>query len=166
MRLRVQADSEVGLHSTYVGVGVSLSMPDKQADRLAQADTIVLFDGVCNLCSASVNFAIDRDPRGRIKYAALQSPIGQELLAEHGLSTSDIDTVVFISRGRACTRSSAALRLLGKLRMPWPLLYPLLIIPAPLRDLVYRFIAHHRYRWFGRQEQCRVPTPESRERFL
>jgi predicted DCC family thiol-disulfide oxidoreductase YuxK len=141
-------------------------IPDQVADAVRQAEAIVLFDGVCNLCSASVNFAIDRDPRGRIKFAALQSSIGQQLLARHGLSTTDIDTMVFISGDRAWTRSSAALRMLGKLRMPWPLFCPLLVIPAPLRNLGYRLIAHYRYRWFGRQEQCRVPTPELRQRFL
>jgi predicted DCC family thiol-disulfide oxidoreductase YuxK len=133
---------------------------------IRQAEAIVLFDGVCNLCSASVNFAIDRDPRGRIKFASLQSPLGQQLLTEHGLSTTDFDSMVLITGGRAYTRSSAGLRMLSKLRMPWPLVYPLLVVPAPLRNLVYRLIAHNRYRWFGRQEQCRVPTPELRERFL
>ncbi len=131
-----------------------------------KAEAIVLFDGVCNLCNASVNFAIDRDPRGRIAFASLQSPSGQELLAEHGLSTTELETVVLISGGRAYTRSSAALRLLGKLRMPWPLLMPLLLIPPPLRNLVYNFIARRRYRWFGHTETCRVPTPELQSRFL
>ena len=131
-----------------------------------QAETIVLFDGVCNLCNASVNFAIDRDPRGQIKFASLQSPVGQQLLAQYGLPTSDFDTMVLITGGRAYTRSSAGLRLLSKLRMPWPLVYPLLLVPAPLRNVAYRLIAHNRYRWFGRQEACRVPTAELRERFL
>lgn len=140
--------------------------PQPAAAAVEKAEAIVLFDGVCNLCNASVNFAIDRDPRGRIKFAALQSPLGQRLLAVHGLSTTDINTMVLITGGRAYTRSSAGLRMLSMLRMPWPLLYPLLIIPAPLRNLVYRLIARNRYRWFGHQEQCRVPTPELRERFL
>lgn len=143
-------------------------MTDTQhaADAVANAEAVVLFDGVCNLCNAAVNFAIDRDPRGRIKFASLQSPLGQQLLAEHGLSTTDIDTMVLITGGHAYTRSSAGLRLLALLRMPWPLAYPLLIIPAPLRNLAYRFIARNRYRWFGRMEHCRVPTPELRQRFL
>jgi predicted DCC family thiol-disulfide oxidoreductase YuxK len=129
-------------------------------------EAIVLFDGVCNLCNGLVNFVIDRDPRGRMKFAALQSEAGQELLAEHGLSTTDVDTMVFIAGGRAYTRSSAALRMFGKLRMPWPLLLPLLVVPPPLRNLVYRFVARNRYRWFGRREECRVPTPELKQRFL
>jgi predicted DCC family thiol-disulfide oxidoreductase YuxK len=137
-----------------------------EAGGSQHAEAIVLFDGVCNLCNASVNFAIDRDPRGRIAFASLQSPAGQELLAEHHLSTSNFDTMVLITGGRAYTRSSAALRLLGKLRMPWPLLTPLLVIPPPLRNLVYSCIAHNRYRWFGRSDACRVPTPELQSRFL
>ena len=132
----------------------------------AQPEAIVLFDGVCNLCNTWVNFVIDRDVRGRIKFAALQSPVGQHLLAEHGLSTTDFDTMVLLTGGRAYTRSSAALRLLSKLPMPWPLLAPLLLVPPFLRNFVYNRIARNRYRWFGRQEHCRVPTPELRERFM
>ena len=145
---------------------MSTTVTEASASTAAQAEAIVLFDGVCNLCNAAVNFAIDRDPRGRIKFASLQSPLGQQLLAEHGLSTSDLDSMVLITGGHAYTRSSAGLRMLALLRMPWPLVSPLLIIPAPLRNVAYRFIAHNRYRWFGRQEHCRVPTPELRERFL
>lgn len=131
-----------------------------------KAEAVVLFDGVCNLCNSSINFVIDRDPRGRLAFASLQSPAGQALLAEHGLPTSDFDTMVLIESGRTYLRSSAALRVLGKLRMPWRLLYPLLLIPPFVRNPVYNFIARRRYRWFGRLDACRVPTPELRRRFL
>jgi predicted DCC family thiol-disulfide oxidoreductase YuxK len=142
------------------------SSAEPAASRASHAETIVLFDGVCNLCNAAVNFVIDRDPRGRIAFASLQSPAGQKLLAEHGLSTTDFDTMVLVSGGQVYTRSSAGLRILGKLRMPWPLLMPLLVVPSPLRNTVYNFIARRRYRWFGRSEACRVPTPEMQSRFL
>ncbi len=140
--------------------------PVEHGNAQQPAEAIVLFDGVCNVCNASVNFVIDRDPRGRVKFAPLQSAIGQELLARHGLPTTDFDTMVLIVDGRAYTRSSAALRLLAKLKQPWPLLFPMILIPPPLRDLGYNLIANNRYRWFGREEACRVPTPELRERFL
>jgi predicted DCC family thiol-disulfide oxidoreductase YuxK len=131
-----------------------------------QAEAIVLFDGVCNLCNASVNFVIDRDRPGRIAFASLQSTSGQALLAEHGLPTSDFDTMVLIEKGRPYTRSTAALRVMRKMRMPWPLLYPLILVPPLLRNPFYNFVARRRYRWFGKQEACRIPTPELRQRFL
>src|SRR5690242_3670770 len=92
---------------------MSTILTQASASTAAQAEAIVLFDGVCNLCNAAVNFAIDRDPRGRIKFASLQSPLGQQLLAEHGLSTTDLDSMVLITGGHAYTRSSAGLRMLA-----------------------------------------------------
>ena len=128
---------------------------------------IVLFDGVCNLCNASVNFIIDRDPHDRFRFAALQSERGVALLAEHGHTVSaEPDSIVLVEGGRIFERSTAALRIARHLRGAWKLLYGFMIVPRPLRDLVYRFIARHRYRWFGRTEACRVPTPELRARFL
>ena len=127
---------------------------------------IVLFDGVCNLCDASVRFVIDRDRTGRIRFAPLQSEAGQALLQRFGLLGADLDTMVLIEGDRIHTRSTATLRVARLLRRPWPLLAVFLLVPRFLRDFVYRAIARRRYRWFGRTEQCRVPTPELRERFL
>jgi predicted DCC family thiol-disulfide oxidoreductase YuxK len=128
---------------------------------------ILLFDGVCNLCNAITQFVIRRDPTpARFRFAALQSEAGQRLLREHGLPPDDFDTFVLVDQGTAFVRSSAALRVLKHLGFPWAMLYPLMIVPRPLRDAVYRFIARNRYRWFGKREACMMPTDEIRSRFL
>ena len=128
---------------------------------------IVLFDGHCNFCSGVVNFLIDRDPPGRLKFAALQSEIGRRLLTEHGLPMPDEpDTMVFIEGDRALIRSDAALATTKYLRGLWPLARVGYLVPRFLRDPVYKLVARNRYRWFGRTEACRVPTPAIRARFL
>jgi predicted DCC family thiol-disulfide oxidoreductase YuxK len=127
---------------------------------------IVLFDGVCNFCNASVNFILDHDVRKRFRFAALQSPAGQEVLKRFGLRTDDFDTAVIVEHGHAYTRSSAALRIARGLGGWWSLLAVLFAIPPFLRDGAYNLLARNRYRWFGKAESCRVPTPAMRERFL
>jgi predicted DCC family thiol-disulfide oxidoreductase YuxK len=129
---------------------------------------LILFDGICNLCSASVNFVIDRDPNARFRFAALQSDAGARALAAHGMlaKTGDPESIVLVENGRVFQRSSAALRVARALSGPWKLLYIFIVVPAFLRDSVYTFIARNRYRWFGKADKCRVPTPELRARFL
>jgi predicted DCC family thiol-disulfide oxidoreductase YuxK len=127
---------------------------------------IVLFDGVCNLCNASVLFIVDRDRRGRFAFAALQSEVGQGLLTAHGLPTDAVDSIVLLEGGRSYRRSRAALRIARRLDGGWPLLFALSLLPAWLTDAAYDFVAANRYRWFGRTESCRVPTAELRGRFL
>ena len=129
---------------------------------------VVLFDGVCNLCSAAVQFILDRDRRGRFRFAALQSEVGAALLQRFGVAVpeGDPDTVLLLEGGAVYSHSSAALRIARRLDGAWPALYALMLLPRPLRDAGYRWIARNRYRWFGRTEQCRLPTPELRARFL
>lgn len=129
-------------------------------------DRILLFDGVCNLCNASVNFIIDRDPQVRLHFAALQSEAGLAQLRKYALDQQDLDSMVFIEQGRAYTQSDAALRVSRYLTFPWSLGGIFLLIPRFFRNAIYAYIARHRYRWFGKQEQCRIPTPELRARFL
>lgn len=126
----------------------------------------ILFDGVCNLCASSVRFVIARDPKAHFLFAALQSPAGQRELARVAPGRTWPDSLVLIDGDRAFTESSAALRIARRLRFPWPLLAVFLLVPAFLRDPVYRFVARRRYRWFGKQETCMVPTPALRARFL
>lgn len=128
---------------------------------------IVLFDGVCNLCNGAVNFIIDRDPDARFRFAPLQSEAGAGLLAAHGRAFDGApETIYLVENGRIYERSTAALRIARRLRGGWALAYAFVAVPRPLRDLAYRFVARHRYRWFGRTEACRRPTPELRARFL
>lgn len=139
----------------------------KFGDLLTASDTppVVLFDGVCNLCNGTINFLIDRDPRARLRFAALQSEAGRALLAdlEH---PSNLDTFLLVEGSRLSERSSAALRVVRYLPWYWQPLRALWLVPKPLRDAVYRWVARNRYRWFGTREACRVPTPALRARFL
>ncbi|MFK7809688.1 MAG: thiol-disulfide oxidoreductase DCC family protein [Saprospiraceae bacterium] len=132
----------------------------------ASKNPILLFDGVCNLCNHSVQFVISNDKEGLFRFAALQSDVGRQLLQKHNLSPDDMDTVVLVMNDKAYTRSSAALHVLRRLGMPFSLLSVFLILPKFLRDFVYDFIARNRYKWFGRQESCWMPTPELKSRFL
>ncbi|HJQ84515.1 MAG TPA: thiol-disulfide oxidoreductase DCC family protein [Candidatus Binatia bacterium] len=128
---------------------------------------IMLFDGVCNLCNRVVRFVIAHDPPpARFRFAALQSETGQALLRRHGLPTDDFDSFVLLEGDRVSVRSSAALHVVARLGFPWSLLAVLLVLPAAVRDPLYRWIAGNRYRWFGRRDACMVPTPELRSRFL
>lgn len=132
----------------------------------AAAVRLVLFDGVCNFCNDAVLFIVDRDPRERFRFASLQSDVGQTTLKEHALDPS-LESIVLLEDGRAHLCSTAALRIARALRFPWPLFYYALIwIPRPLRDAAYRYFAAHRYQWFGKSEQCRIPTPELRRRIV
>ena len=140
-------------------------VPAAAAER-ARGRAVVLFDGACDLCNRSVTFVLDRDPRGRFAFASAQSAVGKELLARHGLADAAAHGVVLLERGRAYVGSSAALRIARGLRPPWSLLGLLLVVPRPLRDAVYGFVARNRYRWFGQADSCRLPTPELRQRFL
>jgi len=127
---------------------------------------IILFDGVCNFCNGSVNFIIERDPEGYFKFAPLQSEIGRKLLEEHGIDKTDTDSVVLIENGKACVRTTAALRIARRLKGAWSWFYGLSVVPAALRDVFYKLFAKYRYVMFGKQEACMMPTPEIRERFL
>lgn len=127
---------------------------------------VVLFDGVCNLCSGSVQFILKRDPQGLFRFASLQSDAGRRLMTEHGLDPDALSSVVLLEDGRAWQESSAALRIARRLPGGWKLLRLFSVIPRPLRDAVYRWIARNRYRWFGKTEACWLPTPELKGRFL
>jgi len=129
---------------------------------------IILFDGVCNLCSASVRFIVERDRDAFFKFASIQSDAGKRLMTEHGLALPEGDptSIVVIEDGRAHQRSSGALRIARRLNGIWKLGWGFVIVPRFIRDAVYDVIAKHRYRWFGKQDTCMVPTPELRARFL
>jgi predicted DCC family thiol-disulfide oxidoreductase YuxK len=129
---------------------------------------IVLFDGVCNLCSASVQFMIARDPKAKLQFAAIQSDAGKKILREHGMPDfeGDPDSILLVDGDRIWDKSSAALRIVKVLRFPWFLAWPWIIVPRFIRDAVYRFVAKRRYKWFGKKDSCLVPTPELRARFL
>ena len=127
---------------------------------------ILLFDGHCNLCNAWVNFIVKRDSSSAIRFASLQSLAGKRLLEEHKIDSNYIDSLVLFEEDKVSTSSTAALRILSYLDGWECRLTYLIVLPRPLRDLVYHFFAKNRYRWFGRRDQCMVPTLELRKRFL
>ena len=131
------------------------------------SESIVLFDGVCNLCNASVQFIIKRDPESKLKFASLQSDVGQSFLVNHKLSAKDFHSIILIQDNQVFQNSDAVLQIARLLTSPWPMFYYLgRIIPGFIRNRIYQWISKNRYRFFGRQNECMVPTPEVKSRFL
>jgi predicted DCC family thiol-disulfide oxidoreductase YuxK len=129
-------------------------------------DNLVLFDGVCNLCSALVQFVIRHDPAAKFRFAAIQSEIGGEIFQSHGLDPADLQTFVFVTEGKMFLRSDAAIEVVSRFGGAWKIFRIFQFVPKVLRDSIYSTIARNRYRWFGRKEICMVPTAEIKERFL
>ncbi|MFC4386875.1 thiol-disulfide oxidoreductase DCC family protein [Gracilibacillus marinus] len=127
-------------------------------------ERIILFDGICNLCNHSVQFIIKRDPKAKFQFASLQSDIGQKLRKEYNIQDKT-DSVVLIEGKNYYVESTAALRIAKQLKGMYPLLYCFIIIPKPIRDLFYRYIAKNRYKWFGKKDSCMLPTKGMKERF-
>jgi predicted DCC family thiol-disulfide oxidoreductase YuxK len=127
---------------------------------------VVVFDGVCNLCNTVVQTIIRGDPDGRFHFASLQSEGGRYLLKQHGVNALEPETVVLIRDGRVFTMSDAVLEIVRYMRFPYPLLLVGYMLPRFIRDALYRVVARNRYRWFGRQDSCMMPTPDLRHRFL
>lgn len=127
---------------------------------------IILFDGVCNLCNSSVQFVIRHDYKCTFQFAALQSAAGKALLAEYNIFSDQLASIVLIKEGKAYQRSRAALEIARKLTGLWPLMYAFIIVPPFIRNAVYDWIAANRYRWFGEKNECMIPTPELKSRFL
>ncbi|GIV38970.1 MAG: hypothetical protein KatS3mg033_0770 [Thermonema sp.] len=139
----------------------------EQLRILWQADKrLVLFDGVCNFCNSSVNFIIRHDKKKRYLFVPLQEALGKQLLKAYHLPDDYLDSLVLLSNDKIYSHSTAALRIGEGLGGRWKALGILRLIPAPLRDVVYKLIARNRYRWFGKKDSCMIPSPEVRKRFL
>jgi predicted DCC family thiol-disulfide oxidoreductase YuxK len=127
---------------------------------------IILFDGICNFCNAMVNFIIRQDKKNVFLFCPLQSDSGKRLLEQYKIDWKANDSFVVIENGKAHQKSNAALRLYNKLPWFWKWTQIFWIIPKFIRDGVYNFIAKNRYRWFGKKEECMIPTKEVRAKFL
>ncbi|MEK6210518.1 MAG: DCC1-like thiol-disulfide oxidoreductase family protein [Pseudomonadota bacterium] len=127
---------------------------------------VILFDGVCNLCTGSVRFVIERDSRKQFRFASLQSPVADKLLGQQRNEADRLESVVLVVGERIYRKSSAALLIARRLDGLWPLLSVLLAIPRPVRDAVYDWIGRRRYRMFGKRDVCWTPQPELADRFL
>jgi predicted DCC family thiol-disulfide oxidoreductase YuxK len=139
---------------------------DPSVHEWTKYERLILFDGVCNWCNAWVSVVIAHDPDGRFKLGMLQSEPAQRILCDLNLSDNDHQTFLLLEGCCAYTKSTAALRVIRHLSWWWPLFYLCVLVPAPLRDVVYDFVARHRYQWMGRTATCRVPTQAERERFV
>lgn len=127
---------------------------------------IILFDGVCNFCNSAVNFTIRRNKKANIAFAPMQSEVGQKLLQQYNLPKDDMQSFIFIENERVYKQSTGVLKVSRHLRGLWPLCYGFIIVPKFIRDGIYNWIAKNRYKWFGMRQQCMIPTPEVKARFL
>ncbi len=127
---------------------------------------IILFDGVCNLCNSSIQFIIRHDPESQFKFAALQSTFGREQLMKFGIEQDALSSVILIRDGVAFQRSDAALEIARDFKGMWRGLYYSKIIPRFFRDWIYDRIAKNRYSLFGKRDECMIPTPDLKARFI
>jgi|TARA_B110000046_G_C12988734_1_gene396877 predicted DCC family thiol-disulfide oxidoreductase YuxK len=131
-------------------------------------NNIILYDGVCNLCHASVRFVVERDKNKIFSFAGLQSEFSKKLLSKYNFqnSSKDLHSIILLKNGKLYRKSSAALRISQQLNGLWPLFGLFLIIPSFIRDAAYLFIAQNRYKWFGKKEVCEIPLNIDKKRFL
>ncbi|MGE0637170.1 MAG: thiol-disulfide oxidoreductase DCC family protein [Bacteroidia bacterium] len=127
---------------------------------------IILFDGVCNLCNASVQFIIKHDKKGVFRFASLQSEFGKSIVNKFNLADKNIDSVMLFENNTVQLKSEAALRIAKRMGGIYSILFAFIIIPRFIRDSIYDYIARNRYRWFGKQESCMIPTPELKKLFI
>lgn len=127
---------------------------------------ILLFDGECNLCNGSVQFVIQRDKKGKVKFCSIQSEIGEKLMLEYQIPKNYLASIILIENNKIYYKSTAALLLSKHMNGLWPSLFAFIIVPPFIRNLVYDFIAKNRYKWFGKTETCWIMTPELKDRFL
>ena len=128
--------------------------------------SILLFDGLCNLCIGSVNFILKRDKIGKFKFASLQSGSGIELCKQHNIDTNIVDSIVLIKDDRVFIKSSAVLEILKDLPMGWRFFRIGIILPKFVLDWLYDIIAKHRYKIFGKKDECPIPSKDVQDRFL
>jgi predicted DCC family thiol-disulfide oxidoreductase YuxK len=128
--------------------------------------SIILFDGVCNLCNRAVQLVIKRDKYNQFLFASLQSEEGKKILADNNFYDNKMNSFLLVENGKVYDHSTAALRVFKKLKGLRSLLYGFIIVPRFIRDGVYAFIAKNRYQWFGKKDECMIPTPELRAKFL
>ena len=127
---------------------------------------LIVFDGMCVLCSANARFVLKHDRRRRFRLTTAQGPLGEALYHRYGLANGDYETMLVIERGELLTQSDAAIAIARGLGWPWRAAAAARIVPRPIRDAVYRLVARNRYRWFGRREACWVPGPGDSDRIL
>ncbi len=136
-------------------------------NQLPKHKKIILFDGVCNLCNSSINYVIDNDKNDIFRFVSLQSNLGIELQNYLGIKIENIDSIIlYIPNEAYYIKSNAALKIMNEFSGLWKLTKVFYIIPTSLKDLIYDYVARNRYKWFGKEENCRLITPELKKKFL
>ncbi|MFC3880257.1 thiol-disulfide oxidoreductase DCC family protein [Algoriphagus namhaensis] len=133
---------------------------------MTQKPSIILFDGVCNLCNSSIDFIIKRDHKDKFLVGPLQENEGKKLMTLFDVDPKYLDSLVLVQNDQVYYKSTAALRIAKDLSGLWPVFYPLIYFPKGLRDSVYDWIARNRYKWFGKKNTCRLPSPKEASKFL
>lgn len=131
-----------------------------------QDKSLILFDGVCNLCNSSVQFIIKRDKKKHFLFSSLQSDAGQQILLQNNRENLDYESILLLENNTVYDKSTAVLKITRKLSGAYPLFYGFIIVPKCIRDSIYSLIARNRYKWFGRKDACMVPTKDLKMRFL
>ncbi len=131
-----------------------------------QEHPVILFDGVCNLCNASVQFIIKHDKQKTFRFASLQSSFGEEILKQNNLPANLFNSFILFENNTIYSRSTAALLVAKRLSGFIKILYSFIIVPEFIRDAIYNFIAKNRYKWFGKKDACWLPAPELKNLFL
>lgn len=135
--------------------------------HIPKHNSLILFDGVCNLCNNSVQFVIKHDKKNKFLFTALQGETAKAILKEFKIDSSKIDSIILYEPEKGVSlKSTAALKIASKLEFPINLLVVFLIVPGFIRNWVYNYIAKNRYKWYGKQDNCMIPTPELKEKFL
>ena len=128
--------------------------------------SIILFDGICNLCNASVRFILKRDQTKKFLFASLQSDAAKEILLQQPSKKNNLDTIILIDNGKIYERSTAAIKIGTKLGWMFKWVYVGYLLPVKVRDALYNWIAKNRYKWFGKRENCFIPTEKEKSKFL
>lgn len=136
-------------------------------NNLPKHKKLILFDGVCNLCNASVLYVIKRDKKNVFMFAPLQSDVGKQIIQHYNLDPSKTDSILLYEHEKGISyRSTAAIKIASKLGFPTNILVIFFIIPTFIRNWIYDYIAKNRYKWYGKKEECMIPTPELKVKFL
>lgn len=133
---------------------------------MTEKPSIIFFDGVCNLCNASIDFIMKRDKNNRFLVGALQDEHSRKVLGQYEVNENYLDSLVLLQDGQIYYKSTAALKTAKSLSGLWPIFYPLIYLPKGFRDAIYEWIASNRYDWFGKKNTCRLPSAEERAKFL
>lgn len=134
--------------------------------KISGEKSIILFDGVCNLCNSSVQFVLKRDKKNKFLFASLQSDAAEKLLLQFNIKNNELDSIVLIEGNKLYKKSTAALRIAKELGRFWNALYLFIVLPKFIRDWAYDFIAKNRYKWFGKKDSCMLFIDAYKEKFI